>query len=120
MRRRRDAREAELAEMERLRDEERRLRDAEQFEDWQAKEEDFHRDQTRLRSLLRLAGGRSRPVDRLARNVLLVELGEKAIVVMVTNMGIQTMAHQGMKRWCTEASRSSVAYTSRIIGTSTL
>ena len=79
VRRRRDAREAELAEMERLRDEERRLRDAEQFEDWQAKEEDFHRDQTRLRSLLRLAGGRSRPVDRLARNVLLVELGEKAM-----------------------------------------
>ena len=52
MRRRRDAREKpKLAEMERLRDEERRLRDAEQFEDWQAKEEDFHRDQTRLRSV---------------------------------------------------------------------
>jgi len=81
VRRRRDAREAELAEMERLRDEERRLRDAEQFEDWQSKEEEFHQDQTRLRSLLRLAGGRSRPVDRLARNVILVELGEAAMRV---------------------------------------
>mmetsp|Transcript_25914 Transcript_25914/g.77837 ORF Transcript_25914/g.77837 Transcript_25914/m.77837 type:complete len:495 (-) Transcript_25914:82-1566(-) len=79
VRQRRAAREAELAEMERLRDEEQRLREAEQFEDWQAKEEGFHLEQTRLRSLLRLAGGRSRPVDRIAQNVLLVELGEAAM-----------------------------------------
>lgn len=46
-------------------------------------------------------------------------LTEKAMVDMVTSIGIHTMAHHGMKRWCTELSRSSVAYTSRIIGTST-
>ena len=44
---------------------------------------------------------------------------EKAIVDMVTSSGIQTMAHHGMKRWCTAVSGSSVAYTSNIMGTST-
>ncbi|KAK7237561.1 cactin-like protein [Aureococcus anophagefferens] len=76
VRKRRAEREHELAEMERLRDEEQRLRDAEQFGDWQAKEEAFHLEQTRIRSLLRLVGGRSRPVDVVAKNLLMIEQGE--------------------------------------------
>lgn len=71
-RQRREAREAEREEAERLRNEELRLRDAEQFEDWQQKEEQFHREQAKVRSKLRITQRRERPVDVLAKNLLLV------------------------------------------------
>ncbi|TYZ59721.1 hypothetical protein PybrP1_006633 [[Pythium] brassicae (nom. inval.)] len=71
-RQRREAREAEREEAERLRNEELRLRDAEQYDDWQQKEEQFHREQAKVRSKLRIAQRRERPVDVLAKNLLLV------------------------------------------------
>lgn len=71
-RQRREAREAEKEEMERLKSEELRLRDAEQYEDWQQKEEEFHLAQTRVRSKLRIQNKREKPVDLLAKNLLLV------------------------------------------------
>ncbi|GLE00941.1 hypothetical protein PINS_up009738 [Pythium insidiosum] len=72
-RERREQREREREEMERLRSEELRLRDAEQYEDWQQKEEEFHREQTRIRSKLRIKARREKPVDLLAKNLLLVD-----------------------------------------------
>ena len=54
VRKRREDREKELEEMERLRGEEQRLREAALYGDWQQKEEDFHLEQMRVRSKLRL------------------------------------------------------------------
>lgn len=71
-RKRREEREAEKEEMERLKSEELRLRDAEQYDDWQQKEEDFHLQQTKVRSKLRIQARREKPVDLLAKNLLLV------------------------------------------------
>lgn len=70
-RKRRDEREAEREEMERLKNEELRLRDAEQYDDWQSKEEQFHLHQARVRSTLRIKERREQPIDLLAKNLLL-------------------------------------------------
>lgn len=69
---RRIAREKEKEEMERLRAEESRLRDAEQYAGWERQEEEFHRAQTAQRSLIRIREGREKPVDIIAKNALLV------------------------------------------------
>ncbi|CAI5712957.1 unnamed protein product [Hyaloperonospora brassicae] len=71
-RQRRDAREAEQDERERLQSEELRLKDALQYEDWQQKEEQFHLQQAKVRSHLRICARREKPVDLLAKNLLLV------------------------------------------------
>ena len=46
-------------------------------------------------------------------------LTEKAMVDMVTSIGIHTMAHHGMKRWWRASLSSSCAYSSSMSGTST-
>uniref|UniRef100_A0A6S9JR17 Splicing factor Cactin n=1 Tax=Heterosigma akashiwo TaxID=2829 RepID=A0A6S9JR17_HETAK len=71
VRRRRKEREEELEEMERLKAEESRLREVQQFGDWQKKEEDFHRYQAKIRSKIRLIEDRAKPIDLLAKNLLL-------------------------------------------------
>lgn len=76
VRKRRREREQELEEIERLRDEEQRLREAMQYGDWQKKEEDFHLEQTKERSKIRLIESRAKPIDLIARNVLLIESAE--------------------------------------------
>ena len=73
VRKRRIDREQELEEMERLRAEEQRLREASQYENWEEKEEDFHIQQTKVRSKIRLIEGREKPIDILARHILLIE-----------------------------------------------
>ena len=72
-RKRREDREKEKEEMERLRTEEQRLRDSAQFGDWQTKEEDFHMEQTRERSKIRISEAREQPIDTIAKNILLIE-----------------------------------------------
>eukprot|EP01039_Chlorochromonas_danica_P001478 gene1478-1609_t len=79
VRKRRQDRENELAELERLRDEEQRLREMAAFGDWQRKEEDFHLEQLKERSRLRLCEFREHPIDRIVKNVLLIEMGEKVL-----------------------------------------
>mmetsp|Transcript_8572 Transcript_8572/g.11314 ORF Transcript_8572/g.11314 Transcript_8572/m.11314 type:complete len:603 (+) Transcript_8572:82-1890(+) len=71
VRRRRKEREEEMEEMERLKAEESRLREMAQFGDWQKKEEDFHRYQAKVRSKIRLLEDRAKPIDMLAKNMLL-------------------------------------------------
>ncbi|KDO31639.1 hypothetical protein SPRG_03559 [Saprolegnia parasitica CBS 223.65] len=71
VRQRRDEREAEREEMDRLREEESRLRDASEYDDWQQKEESFHLSQARVRSHIRIREGREKPIDLLAKNLLL-------------------------------------------------
>eukprot|EP00607_Mallomonas_marina_P001968 CAMPEP_0182428010 /NCGR_PEP_ID=MMETSP1167-20130531/20951_1 /TAXON_ID=2988 /ORGANISM="Mallomonas Sp, Strain CCMP3275" /LENGTH=496 /DNA_ID=CAMNT_0024610633 /DNA_START=57 /DNA_END=1544 /DNA_ORIENTATION=- len=73
VRKRRDDREKELEEMERLRTEEQRLREASQYGDWQKKEDEFHMEQTRVRSKIRLIEKREQPIDILAKNILQIE-----------------------------------------------
>lgn len=79
VRKRRQDREAELAEMERLRDEEQRLREMAAFGDWQHKEEEFHLEQTMERARLRLLDYRDRPIDRCIKNFILILAAEKLL-----------------------------------------
>ena len=72
VRQRRSEREAELEEQERLRAEEARLREAEQYADWHQKEDAFHLEQARVRSKIRLVEGREKPIDILAKNIILL------------------------------------------------
>jgi hypothetical protein len=78
VRKRREDRQKELEEMERLRNEEQRLREAASYGDWQTKEEEFHTDQTRVRSLLRISERREQPIDCLAKNILLIQEADAA------------------------------------------
>ncbi|OQR97770.1 hypothetical protein THRCLA_06852 [Thraustotheca clavata] len=71
VRQRRDERDAEREELERLKNEESRLRDVSEYEDWQQKEEQFHLSQARVRSHIRIREGREKPIDLLAKNLLL-------------------------------------------------
>ena len=73
VRKRREEREKELEEMERLRGEEQRLRESAMYGDWQQKEEEFHLEQTVVRSKLRLCDNRQEPIDVLAKNILMIE-----------------------------------------------
>lgn len=73
VRKRREDREREVEEMERLRTEEQRLRDTMQYGDWQSKEEEFLLEQTRTRSKIRIAESREQPIDTIAKNILLIE-----------------------------------------------
>jgi hypothetical protein len=73
VRKRRVDRENELEEMERLRAEETRLREASSYENWEEKEEEFHTQQTKVRSKIRLIERREKPIDILARHILLIE-----------------------------------------------
>ncbi|GMH53799.1 hypothetical protein TrST_g8085 [Triparma strigata] len=77
VRRRRIEREEEFDEMQRLREEESRLREAAHYDDWQRKEEEFHLAQQHQRTAIRLVEGREKPVDVLAKNVLLFGLSEE-------------------------------------------
>ncbi len=75
VRQRREDREKELEEMERLKAEEARLREASMYDDWERKEEEFHLEQARTRSKIRLLEGREKPIDALAKNLLLFGQG---------------------------------------------
>lgn len=76
VRQRREQREAERAEMQRIREEESRMRELEGFDEFARKEEEFHLQQQRQRSAIRLVEGREKPVDVLAKNLLLFGLTE--------------------------------------------
>lgn len=73
VRKRRQDRERELEEMERLRTEEMRLREAVQYGDWMKKEEDYHIEQTKVRSKIRLIEGREKAVDILAKSIIIID-----------------------------------------------
>jgi hypothetical protein len=71
VRQRRLAREEHILEMDRLRAQESRMKELENYDEWARKEEEFHLVQQKQRSAIRLVEGRERPVDVLAQNVLL-------------------------------------------------
>ena len=77
VRQRRQARELHLEEMERLRAEESRMKELENYDEWARKEEEFHLQQQRQRSAIRLVEGREKPVDVLAQNMLLFGLSNE-------------------------------------------
>ena len=62
-------REAEFEAREAEKDSEARAKDDEQFEAWVAMEEDFHVNQARLRSQIRMREGRGTPIDHLAQYI---------------------------------------------------
>ena len=71
VRRRRTEREQELEELDRLKEEESRLREMAGYDEWQRKEDEFHVKQQRQRSAIRLVEGREKPIDALAKNILM-------------------------------------------------
>ncbi len=87
---RRQDRENELAEIERLRDEEQRLREMASFGDWQRKEEDFHLEQTKERTKLRALKCHEKYMDTIVRNLLLVETGQRVLQAKAQNMPIDS------------------------------
>jgi hypothetical protein len=74
-----------MEEMERLRAEEARLTEQQKYGDWVKKEEDFHLEQAKMRSKIRLIEGREKPIDVLAKNVLL--FGDEADVEVGIKVG---------------------------------
>lgn len=85
VRKRRENREQELAEMERLRDEEQRLRELASFNNWKEKEEEFHLEQIKERTKIRLLEDRVYLIDRLLANILLYEASEKILSIFRNN-----------------------------------
>lgn len=77
IRRRRKEREEERDEMDRARAEENRQKELENYDEWAKKEEMFHLEQQRKRSAIRLMEGREKPVDVLAKNLLMFGLSEE-------------------------------------------
>lgn len=77
VRQRRTDRDLQREEMERIRAEESRMRELENYDDWAKKEEEFHLQQQRQRSAIRLVEGREKPVDVLAKNLLLFGLSDE-------------------------------------------
>ncbi len=73
VRARREEREQSQAERERLRDEENRLRELQQYANWEEKEEEFHVQQQVTRSKIRILENRLKPIDVLARNLLVFQ-----------------------------------------------
>ena len=71
LRQRRKQRELQLEEMDRIRREESRMKELENFDEWARKEEYFHLQQQRQRSAIRLVQGREKPIDVLAKNMLM-------------------------------------------------
>ncbi|XP_055303005.1 splicing factor Cactin [Sitodiplosis mosellana] len=65
-------REEEMAEMQ-------RSREAAQFEEWERQEDQFHLEQARLRSKIRIQDGRAKPIDLLAQYVLSTQNLEETI-----------------------------------------
>jgi hypothetical protein len=91
VRARRQEREDALLERDRLRAEESRLREMQHYDDWQRKEEEFHLQQQRQRSALRLTQGRERPIDVLAKNLLMFGLTEEERAL---NQGSSSVKYQ--------------------------
>jgi hypothetical protein len=77
VRQRRHDRQVQVEELERIRAEESRMKELENYDDWAKKEQDFHLQQQRQRSAIRLVEGRERPVDVLAKNMLLFGLSQQ-------------------------------------------
>ena len=77
VRQRRKDRELQFEEMERIRAEESRMKELENYDEWARKEEEFHLAQQRQRSAIRLVEGREKPIDVLAKNLLLFGLSEE-------------------------------------------
>jgi hypothetical protein len=76
VRKRRSDYEEEKEEMERIRAEESKMKELENYDEWQQKEEEFHLLQQRQRSAIRLVEGREKPIDVLAKNLLMFGLSE--------------------------------------------
>ena len=77
VRKRRQDRELQFEELERIRAEESRMKELENYDEWARKEEEFHLAQQRQRSAIRLVEGREKPIDVLAKNLLLFGLSEE-------------------------------------------
>jgi hypothetical protein len=50
-----------------------RLKEAEQFKEWEAQEDLFHLEQAKLRSTIRIESGRANPIDLLAKYANMTE-----------------------------------------------
>lgn len=91
VRKRRTEREQELEDMERMRADELRLREAAQYGDWEQKEEEFHMEQTKVRSKIRLIEKREKPIDRLAQAILLIESVSSSHQVCLDDSSIRVL-----------------------------
>lgn len=73
-----------------------RCREAVQFEEWERQEENFHLEQARLRSIIRIQDGRAKPIDLLAQYVHSnpddsIEMQMHAPYYFVSGLGIEDL-----------------------------
>lgn len=73
VKRRREERAAEMAQMELMRQDLERQQALAEADDWNAKEEEFHLKQARVRADIRIKEGRERAVDILAKNLYMYQ-----------------------------------------------
>jgi len=77
VRNRRKQYEEQKEEMERIKAEESKMKELENYDEWMQKEELFHLQQQRHRSAIRLVEGREKPIDVLAKNLLMFGLTDQ-------------------------------------------
>jgi hypothetical protein len=76
LKKRRLEREAQRQEREDEMYQQQRAKEAAQFHEWEAQEENFHLEQARLRSKIRIQNGRAKPIDLLAQYISDLNLEE--------------------------------------------
>ena len=81
VKRRKEEREHMMGERMRERELEGRAKEAEMYADWEQKEEQFHLAQQRERTKRRLVKRREKPIDAVAKNILLVQQVEDGLSV---------------------------------------
>ena len=82
VRQRRKERDLEHEEYERRKAEQSRLKEQENYEEYEKKEEEFHLIQQRQRSAIRLVQGREKPIDVLAKNLLMFGVKDESESIM--------------------------------------
>ncbi|CAK0908712.1 unnamed protein product, partial [Prorocentrum cordatum] len=73
VKKRRDEREVERELLEKQRAEHDRERHDEEFDEWKSKEEKFHLENAKARSMMRIEQGRERPIDLVAKALMIAE-----------------------------------------------
>ena len=94
---RREKRERENEEMQQMRDFMERQANIDMDDEWEEKEEEFHREQETLRSKIRIESGRERPIDMLMKNLIFEKKREEIDEERMTKEYIQELKDERLR-----------------------
>ena len=102
VKRRREERTAETQEREAQREAAKMEKEMEQYKDWEKREEDFELSQKKFASAIRINQGREKPIDVLAKNLLLCKQVEQGTLLgpdgkPVVSVSVQGALHDPLK-----------------------